>query len=259
MSSVELFLTETENTFPREETILSLPPEIIVEILLFCPNDVLNVAEAMAAKNEDIWDVIANEKLWKNAVIPPKYKYIKYIGSHTKSLHIKDKNTTWTVPRVQMKYIKSRCSALERLTITNSSFFLSSAALSKFPQSITHLKLVDISIEVKSDKLKFGESTRISLHCWNLDRIRKSPFFKIQVSMPNLKCLEVEAQKHCLSDVVAASLNGKYKLEGRKFIVMEFGNEVLQHGRLLDQIEDLFSQLERETLIRRLQHIYMNR
>ena len=74
-----------------------------------------------------------------------------------------------------------------------------------------------------------------------------------------MKCLEVEAQKHCLSDVVAASLNGKYKLEGRKFIVMEFGNEVLQHGRLLDQIEDLFSQLERETLIRRLQHIYMNR
>ena len=80
----ELLLTE--NTFPTGKTILSLPPEIIVEILLFCPEDVVNVAKALATKNQDIWDVIANEKLWKNAVIPPKNRYIEYLGSHTKSL-----------------------------------------------------------------------------------------------------------------------------------------------------------------------------
>ena len=130
----ELLLTETKNTFPRERNILSLPPEIIVEILLYCPENAVNVSKAVTTKNgDDIWDVIAN----KNAVIPPENKYIEYLGSHTKSLHIEDKNSSWTVQRSQMKSIKSRCSALERLTIKNSSLCFSSAPLSQFPQTIT--------------------------------------------------------------------------------------------------------------------------
>ena len=249
----ELLLTETENTFPTGKTILSLPPEIIVEILLFCPEDVVNVAKALATKNQDIWNVIANKKLSKNAVIPPKTKYIEYLGSHTKSLHIEDKNTSWTVPRFQMKSITSRCSALERLTITNSFFFLSSAPLSKFPQSITHLKFANVSVVIRQDRPDIAPSY------WSKsyqERVRKSPFFKIQVSLPNLKCLEVEAQEHCMSDVTAASLAGKYLLEGNKFTVVDFDHEELNWS---SRIEYLSSQLERDTLIRRLQHIYMNR
>ena len=184
----ELLLTETENTFPTGKTILSLPPEIIVEILLFCPEDVVNVAKALTTKNGDIWDVIANKKLWKKAFIPPENKYIEYLGSHTKSLHIEDKNTSWTVQRSQMNSIKSRCSALERLTIKNSLCF-SSAPLSQFPQTITHLKFVDVSVEIRRGRSNMFMPSLTFPEMENAfeKEVRKSPFFKIQVSLPKFE------------------------------------------------------------------------
>ena len=157
--------------------IWDFPPEIIVEILLFCNNeDAVNFAEALSVKNEDIRAVVANKKLWKHVVIPPGIKNFKYLGSFTRSLQIGSENETWSIPKSQMKIIKAKCTALEKLTIVNSRFFISSAPLSMFPQTITHLKFVDVSID-------YRRSTE-----------NHSSFHKLEGSFPKLKCLELEGR-----------------------------------------------------------------
>ena len=155
--------------------ISNLLPEIIIEILLYCNEDVANFAEALSVKNEDIWAVVSDKKLWVNAVIPPENKYFEYLGSYTKSLHIESKSTTWSIPMKQMKIIKSKCTALEELTIVNSRFYLSSAPLSMFPRTISHLKLVDVS-QVCS-------------------RRSQSRFHNLQSLLPRLECLEFKATR----------------------------------------------------------------
>ena len=136
------------------------------------------------------------------------------------------------------------------------------------PQTITYLKFVDVSVEIRRVRSNMFMPSLTFPEIENAFEIevRKSPFFKIQVSLPNLKCLEVEAQEHSLSDVAAASLCGKYLLEGNKFTVFDFEhkelNETSEPGRLSTlwcRISYLSLQLERETLIKRLQHIYLNR
>ena len=127
-------------------------------------------------KNEDIWAVVSDKKLWVNAVIPPENKYFEYLGSYTKSLHIESKSKTWTISKKQMEVIKSKCTALEELTIVNSRFNRSLAPLSMFPQTITHLKFVDVSLD-------YRRSTK-----------NHSSFHKLEGSFPKLKCLELEGR-----------------------------------------------------------------
>ena len=167
------------NTYVKKNSCIwdLLPPEIIIEILVFCnKEDVVNFAEALASKNEDIWDVIANKRLWKDAVIAPENKYIKYLGSYTKTLRIESKNVAWTIPKKLVKLITSKCTALEKLTIANSHYYLSSASLSMFPKTITHLKFVDVSIDFRSST----ES--------------HSRFRYLPGSLPKLECLELKSR-----------------------------------------------------------------
>ena len=78
--------------FPNmsSKSIVEVPSEVITEILKYCVGqDVLNFSEAF--NNFDkILSAIMDNRLWKNAVIGPKdlKKYMKYLGSHTKSLTI---------------------------------------------------------------------------------------------------------------------------------------------------------------------------
>ena len=166
----------------KMKDISNLPPEIIIEVLLFCNNeDVVNLAEALSVMSEDIWAVVSNKKLWKHAVIPPENKCFDYLGSYTISLQIESKDDTWSIPKNQMEIIRSKCTALEELTIVNSHYFLSSAPLSMFPQTITHLKFVDISID-----------------CLRRNNKSRSRFHQLQGSLPKLKCLELEPETLCL-------------------------------------------------------------
>ena len=179
-----------------------LPPEIIIEILVFCnKEDVVNFAEALASKIEDIWDVIANKRLWKDAVIAPENKYIKYLGSYTKTLRIESKNVAWTIPKKMVKLITSKCTALEKLTIANSHYYLSSAPLSMFPKTITHLKFVDVSIDFRSST----ES--------------HSRFRYLHGSLPKLECLELKSRGRRVVYQI-------YPIDGHNSnIIMNFGYE----------------------------------
>ena len=61
--------------------ILKLPAELIVEIMLFCDKvDVVNFAKAVEENKNDIWDIIANDKLWNYVLIPPDEEMIKNLG-----------------------------------------------------------------------------------------------------------------------------------------------------------------------------------
>ena len=52
---------------------MKLPPEIIVEIMMFCDKvDVVSFGKAVEVSKSDIWDVISNEKLWKYVLLPPR-------------------------------------------------------------------------------------------------------------------------------------------------------------------------------------------
>ena len=144
---------------------------------------------------ETIFEVIKNEKLWKKVVIPPDQKFVRYLGSYTTNLTIgfsDDSGSHWDLTEPLITSIQSSCSSLEKLTIVNCEFNID-IKLSKFPQTISHLKFVNVSMPNR-------------VKCGIMNSVKESPFFKVQESLPQLKSIEVEASKYYLADIVAASL-----------------------------------------------------
>ena len=203
--------------------ILKLPPEIIVEILMFCDTvDIINFAKASEESMCDIWDVLANVKLWKHVVIPPEDWIVNLIarfGGMIKNLKIwgsakklfdgcdssslssgsladfekKDADGKWRLTKSLVLSLQLICTALEKLTISNCVFDSKEIKLDMFPQTISYLSFVDVSIPISGrDK--------------SLSSVESSPFFKIQASLPLLKCLEVEGETRYLSDLLAAAI-----------------------------------------------------
>ena len=204
--------------------ILNLPPEIIVEILSFCETvDVFSFAKASEENKSDIWEILASGNLLKEVVIPPEdgilkviarfggmVKNLKILGSEEKlfdgcenplgdadsslaNFEKKDADGKWKLTKSLILSIQVTCTALEKLTISNCVFDSREIKLDMFPQTITHLSFEDVSIPIS------GRNRALS-------SVESSPFFKIQESLPLLKCLEVEGETRYLSDLLAAAL-----------------------------------------------------
>ena len=138
--------------------ILKLPTELLVEILMFCDTlAVANFAKAVQQKKTDIWDVIANGKLWKYVLIPPIndysriIKYLERFGTKIKHLKIcsfaekvnsKDESLAerkkLKITASFMLNIQFTCTALERLTIANCAINSDEIKLSMFPKTISN-------------------------------------------------------------------------------------------------------------------------
>ena len=85
------------------------------------------------------------------------------------------------------------CETLDKLTISNSVFDSKEIKLDMFPQTITHLRFSNVSMPVSN-----RDGT--------VSSVESSPFFKLQKSLPALKCLEVEGKTRYLSDLLAAAI-----------------------------------------------------
>ena len=116
-----------EEVMDNSKNVFKLPPELLTKILLFCDgDDVVNFAQASLINGVDIENVISNKKLWEHPVISLDVKFIKYLGSHTKSLYIDYTKMTKPreIPSIDvskdfMKSLRTSCIALEKLMLKN--------------------------------------------------------------------------------------------------------------------------------------------
>ena len=143
----------------KHKNLLSLPNELIIEILLHCSGrDVVNVAEAHSSSK--LWEVIASPRLWRTAVIGPPgdaKKYLKYLGSHTSSLTVVgvSKKTNKkagpgsrqsSLTESLINSVRLRCTWLSHFTLDNCIFDANVIRFSLFPKTISHLKLIRITM-----------------------------------------------------------------------------------------------------------------
>ena len=221
--------------------ILKLPTELLFEILMFCdPVAVVSFAEAFEEEKDDIWDLIENRRLWKYVLIPPDEKILKYVrrfGPKIKHLKIcsfaenavkKDEslinleiteygtyyeygtlantllsliNSNNLAGRNKLKITKSFmlnvrfiCTKLEKLTIANCLINSDKIKLKMFPKTISNLSFEDVYLPISNG------------HVFN--SVYSSLFYRMQRSLPALKCLEVKGETRYLSDLVAAATEG---------------------------------------------------
>merc|ERR1712012_672845 len=155
----------------------------------------------MGEKKNDIWDIIATDKLWNYVLIPPDEEMIKNLGKCAaliKHLEIwgseqkvfsdgerllesgsladfekKDADGKWKMTKSLILSVQLMCKTLDKLTISNSVFDSKEIKLDMFPPTIRHLRFSNVSMPVS-----------------NRDRtvssVESSPFFKIQGSFPAL-------------------------------------------------------------------------
>ena len=144
----------------KHKNLLSLPNELIIEILLYCSGrDVVNVAEAHSSSK--LWEVIASPRLWRTAVIGPPgdaKKYLKYLGSHTSSLTVVGVSKTnrkaghghgskqSSLTESLINSVRLRCTRLSHFTLDNCIFDANVIRFSLFPKTISHLKLIRITM-----------------------------------------------------------------------------------------------------------------
>jgi len=173
------------------KSIVEVPSEVITEILKYCVGqDVLNFSEAF--NNFDkILSAIMDNRLWKNAVIGPKdlKKYMKYLGSHTKSLTIvgsgtksqknnkgKQSSSSSALTESLISSICLRCTKLESFCLRKIVIDTQVIKFSLFPKTIRHLKLDDVSM-INLPQMRAA--------------VRSSPFFCIKKCLPKLESLEL--------------------------------------------------------------------
>ena len=175
--------------------IVKLPPELIIEILSFCDGaSVLQFAAAVYRQNENIWEMIRNEKQWK-ALIPPGDEFIKHLESHTTSLTIGNIQTLqWSLSESLIRSIQSSCTSLKEITIINCDMNTDNIKLSMFPKTLTHLKFVYVTMPNRVKPQTEASS------------VQDSPFYQVHEFLPNLQCIEVEGSSFYYSDIVAASI-----------------------------------------------------
>ena len=178
--------------------ILKLPPEVIVEILTFChPLDVIIFAKAVEEKKIDIWDLIGNGRLWKYVLIPPDekiFKYLKRFGTKIKHLKICSLRKMRKITMSFMLKLRFTCTRLEKLTIANCAINSDEIKLKMFPKTISNLSFEDVYLPISNG------------HVFN--SVYSSLFYRMQRSLPALKCLEVKGDTRYLSDLVAAAIEG---------------------------------------------------
>ena len=180
-------------------SILNLPSEMIVEILKHCEVvDIINFTEAVLESKKDILEVISG-KLLKHVVISPELKFLKYVGSHTKSLRLERKGISrkWDLSKSFLRNLfKCKCRSLEKLTLVNCDINTEMIKFHMLPRKISHLKLENVTMSNRIEK----ERTSTEVH-----KTFSSPFIKFQKYFPNIKYLEIEGDLHFLSDIVAAT------------------------------------------------------
>ena len=199
-------------------SILNLPSEMIVEILKHCEVvDIINFTEAVLESKKDILEVISG-KLLKHVVISPELKFLKYVGSHTKSLRLERKGIgrKWDLSKSFLRNLfKCKCRSLEKLTLVNCDINTEMIKFHMLPRKISHLKLENVTMSNRIEKERTTSSEQAN-------KTFSSPFIKFQKYLPNSKYLEVEGDLHFLFDVVAASLNSQNvvcDIEGKKWTV----------------------------------------
>ena len=140
-----------------EKQIFSLPNELIIELLQYLDKqvDVWNFAEALSVKREDIWDIVEYQTLWTHVVIPPEEKFLKYLGSFTKTLTVDLEGPDRDFRDISEFFlvgIQSNCTALSELSIPEYNFqFLNThiIASKEFPKMV--LELVSTAAILKTD------------------------------------------------------------------------------------------------------------
>ena len=150
-----------EEVMDNSKNVFKFPPELLTKILLFCDgDDILNFAEASFMNRDDIEIVISNKKLWKHPVISPDVKFIKYLGSHTKSLYIDGRKMSnpqtainANVSRNFMKRLRFSCIALEKLVMMNACLHKEGIKMiKKISKTLLILKFVDMCFGLVLDE-----------------------------------------------------------------------------------------------------------
>ena len=210
------------------QSISKLPQELIIEILALCDGATIrHFAEAVSHQNGYIWELIRNEKLWKNAEIPAgdqlikfinirsprsictSLKFIKYLGNYTTSLTIGNiQSLQWNLSEPLMRSLELSCTSLKSLTIINCEMDTNVLKLSMLPKTISHLKFVYVTMPNREKPMPIEQIDHYIGHAEELRKksVYDSPFYQVKASLPNLSCIEVEASNFYIADIVAASL-----------------------------------------------------
>ena len=96
----------------------------------------------MSVKRKDIWEIIENQTLWTHVVIPPAEKFLKYLGSFTKTLtvHLEDPDKDFgKISETFLVGIQSICTELDELNIENVQFDAHVIASRGFPKFVVML------------------------------------------------------------------------------------------------------------------------
>ena len=169
----------------------NLPVELVFKILRFCDgSDIVNLEEA--ADGLDITHITGHDRLWQRVSLSPPSGYKrckKYLGSHTRSLHITGSRLSCQLPntaenqtRLSELYMSRICLQVRQLThLTLENTLIDSRFISEvlIPATVMFLRLSNIVL-TKYKPYKPDD----------LDReLMSSPFYSIKNK--SLKKLEI--------------------------------------------------------------------